>query len=109
MKTMLRTLLVLFCFALAIPASAADPVAFVTNLKGQAGTGIAKDTLKGLEDVLKQYVVVNLGTPSYAQAKGVALWMPNYTYSYSREFDKYKGLNFHAQTGWGTAAGRIAN
>ncbi len=76
---------------------------FALNLKNaQLFSALeSEEVFSAIEQALKEFVIANETTSSYSKARGVAIWLPDYEYYYSRHIQRYKGLRFHAHTSWG--------
>ncbi len=78
-----------------------DVLDFLGNVQSQNIAGLAGDETAALRDAAKNFVIANAATESYAKAQGLAIWLPTSSYSYDSYSARYKGLHFHAHTGWG--------
>ncbi len=87
----------------------ADFGSFLSKLK-------SSDLLKGknelLDRVLKaeqDLVIANQDTASFAEATGVAIWLPNSSGVFGNYEDRYRALNFDKKTGWADVLQSILN
>jgi hypothetical protein len=65
--------------------------------------GVRAEAISSVRDAMKELIIANADTSSYAKAKGLAIWLPNFLDSYTSYADKYQALKFSAHTHWGDA------
>ena len=71
--------------------------------KLQLSSVFTPELLSNIRSNMAEFVIANEVTGRYANAKGVAIWLPLTQSSYSKYSDKYNALRFQADTDWGTA------
>lgn len=69
-----------------------------SRLPGDVGT---------VRSLIRSSIVANQVTSDYEFAKGLSIWFPTDQTTYLQYSDRYLGLRFHQQTGWGDLLRRI--
>lgn len=78
-----------------------DLLDFISQVSAARITGLGRSEQSMLKDAAQQFVIANAATESHAKAQGLAIWLPTSSWSFDSYFARYKGLHFHADTGWG--------
>ncbi len=62
-----------------------------------------------IQDSMKEYVISSKNSSDYAKASGTSFWFPTSREVLDSYLDRYKGLKFHAETGWAEALQHLHN
>ncbi|GIL18780.1 MAG: hypothetical protein BroJett040_25310 [Oligoflexia bacterium] len=74
---------------------------FVDLLEKQQANGVRSGTIAQVRSAISQLVIVNHVTNSFKRSHGISVWLPTEEWEYSVFSERYSGLQFHRESGWG--------
>ena len=74
-----------------------------TDFLNKVTTPFKSETMQNLKNSLQKLIIANDVSPAYADAHGVAIWLPTTKYEFEEYQEKYYNLSFQSETLWGDA------
>ncbi len=77
-----------------------DLGSFLAQLQAKNLGGISANLIANVQAQLSKVVIANNPTGNFSEAKGLSLWIPSYTSSWSYYGTRYQGFKFDTETQW---------
>ncbi len=87
----------------------ADLVDFLDKLEAGRIQNVDSRTIQAVREAASKFVTSNMTSQGYAKSHGVSIWLPSSKWQISSYSDRYRALNFAAETSWIDALNYIVN
>jgi hypothetical protein len=77
-----------------------DLLDFMTLISSST-RGVEPRVVSEVQSAAQAMIISNADTQAYTRAKGMSIWLPTDSSTYSQNSDRYKGLKFNAASDWG--------
>jgi hypothetical protein len=79
---------------------------FVSGVQ-RSQVDVKASTLSDVKNAVQSFVITSNNTDGYKNAHGLSIWLPTTSYDYSQYSDRYQGMVFAQETGWGNFLAKL--